>query len=410
MATTQEVDPFLKATLPTCVLSRRGLSLYQHAPRSSPYDTGAGSHATCKLAQDRRSQTAARGACNPAVTSIPPLSPRPVGERADRHAGGMQLHQGGTPFQLRRIQHGGPGPHVMWPARRLLHAKNCTATRASAAHPRPRNRCHDSRQPCAWPNSANQTCRSRVSQPWEKARWSIWPEVPAAGGWKQQSNCLQAHVLSWNSERALSHGVKTTRPCSVPRTARACTTTAPRTTRPVALTLRQGRRHLWQAKRATLHLRHNTTSKKVRHDIQFHILFRFPFLSLANRDRERGYSKRDPSPRRKRAPSPLLIRGSKAGPPEGFDSRLRALGLRAHNWSEVRRLAPRKGSTAASGHSGSAPTTDQGFEGWPPEGFDSRLRTRRVRDGYGYVRYITKARATLPRYPRTFPRPAGAIL
>jgi hypothetical protein len=41
---------------------------------------------------------------------------------------------------------------------------------------------------------------------------------------------------------SLSHGVKTTRPCSVPRTARA--TAAPRTTRPVALTSRQGRRHL----------------------------------------------------------------------------------------------------------------------------------------------------------------------
>jgi hypothetical protein len=54
----------LKATLPTCVLSRRGLSLHQHAPRSSPYDTGAGSHASCKLAQDRRGQTAARGAHN----------------------------------------------------------------------------------------------------------------------------------------------------------------------------------------------------------------------------------------------------------------------------------------------------------------------------------------------------------
>ena len=42
---------------------------------------------------------------------------------------------------------------------------------------------------------------------------------------------------------ALSHGVKTTRPCSVPRMAHA--TAAPRTTRPVALTPRQGRRHLW---------------------------------------------------------------------------------------------------------------------------------------------------------------------
>jgi hypothetical protein len=104
------VTLLLKATLPTCVLSHRGLSLLQHAPRSSPYDTGAGSHASCKLAQGRRSQTATRGARNcPAVTSIPPLSPRPAGERADRHAGGMQPHQVSAPFRLQRVQHGGPG-------------------------------------------------------------------------------------------------------------------------------------------------------------------------------------------------------------------------------------------------------------------------------------------------------------
>jgi hypothetical protein len=54
------VTLLLKATLPTCVLSHRGLSLLQHAPRSSPYDTGAGPHASCKLARDRRSQTATR--------------------------------------------------------------------------------------------------------------------------------------------------------------------------------------------------------------------------------------------------------------------------------------------------------------------------------------------------------------
>jgi hypothetical protein len=65
--------------------------------------------------------------------------------------------------------------------------------------------------------------------------------MAAAGGRKQRSSRLQAHVPSWDSERTLSHGVKTTRPCSVPRTARACTTAAPRTTRPVALTLRHGR-------------------------------------------------------------------------------------------------------------------------------------------------------------------------
>jgi hypothetical protein len=183
------------------------------------------------------------------------------------------------------------------------------------------------------------------------------PAVMAvAGGRKQQSSRLQAHVSSWDSERTLSHGVKTARPCSVPRTAHARTTAAPRTTRLVALNLRQGRRHLWQARQETLHLRHNDRVK--RHAPHRSISYPFPLpLSLScYRDRERGYSERDPSPRRKRAPSPLtdqrfkgwplgrvrqppqstraprplLVRGSKAGPSKGFDSRLRPLGLRAH--------------------------------------------------------------------------------
>jgi hypothetical protein len=111
-----------------------------------------------------------------------------------------------------------------------------------------------------------------------------------------------------------------------------------------------------------------TASKKVRHVVRFRVLFLFLFLSLTTGtgkgDISKGILLREGSGPR----APLLIKGSKASPSEGFNSRLRALGLRAHYWSEVRRLAPRKGSTAASGHSGSAPTTDQGFEGWPPKG------------------------------------------
>jgi hypothetical protein len=155
---------------------------------------------------------------------------------------------------------------------------------------------------------------------------------------KQQSNRLQAHVPSWDSEKALCHGVKTTHPCSVPRTARAYTTAAPRTTRPVALTPWQGRRHLWQAKRATLHLRHNNRVKKG----ALHRSISYPFplsLSLScYRDRERGYSERDPSLRRKRALSPPTDQ-------------------RFEGWPLGRV------STAASEHSGSAPPTGQRFEG-----------------------------------------------
>jgi hypothetical protein len=177
--------------------------------------------------------------------------------------------------------------------------------------------------------------------------------------------------------------VKTARPCSVPRTARARATAAPRTTCPVALTLRQAGRHLWWAKQATLHFRHNDrVKKKVRHVIRF--------LSFSSS----SFS--------------LLQQGPGKGIPRKGSFSAKETGPEPPYWSEVRRPAPRKGSTAASGHSGSAPTTDQGFVGWPLKGFDSRLR-RRARDDPGYVRYITKARATLLRYPRTFLRPTGTI-
>jgi hypothetical protein len=114
MATARGIDPFLKAALPTRILKRHGQSLHRRAPGSSPYHTGEGSHTSCKLTRNERSQTAARGACNrPVITSAPPSSPKPAVERADRRTGGVQPHRSGAPLQIRRIQHGGPGPHVM---------------------------------------------------------------------------------------------------------------------------------------------------------------------------------------------------------------------------------------------------------------------------------------------------------
>jgi hypothetical protein len=66
-----------------------------------PYGAGAGSHASCKPAQSRRSQTATRDAYNrPAVTSDSPLLPRPAGERAGGRAGGMQLRRVGALLRL----------------------------------------------------------------------------------------------------------------------------------------------------------------------------------------------------------------------------------------------------------------------------------------------------------------------
>jgi hypothetical protein len=134
--------------------------------------------------------------------------------------------------------------------------------------------------------------------------------------------------------------MKTARPCSVPRTARARATVSPRTARPIALTSWRERRRLWQGKRATLHLRHNDRVKKgtPRHSISYPFPFS-PFSLL-----QQGPGKGD-TPKRillcegNRLRASLLIRGSKAGPSEGF--------------------------TAASEHVGSTPTTGQRFKGRP---------------------------------------------
>jgi hypothetical protein len=356
------VAPLLKATVPTCVLRRRGLSLHQHAPRSSPYDTGAGSHASCELAQDRRNQTAARGARNcPAVTSAPPSSPKPAGERAGRHAGGMQLHQGDAPFLT--------STRPAWRPRPTRHVTGTPVTTCEKLHRHLRQyRVFSTTEPVPRLEATRrmaQQCQPSTSVTDQSAAGEgatidmarSGPTVMAtAGERKRQSNRLQAHVPSWSSRRALSHGVKTTRPCSVPRTARARTTAAPRTTRPIALTLWQGRRHLWQAKRATLHLRHDDRVKKgvPRRSISYP--FPLPLSLSCYRDREgdtpKGILLREQSGPR----APLLIRGSKAG--------------------------PRKGSTAASEHSGSAPLLVRGSKAGPSEGFDSRLRPLGLRAHY----------------------------
>jgi hypothetical protein len=84
-----------------------------------------------------------------------------------------------------------------------------------------------------------------------------------------------------------------------------------------------------------------TASKKVCHIVQIYILFLFP-LSLLPQGSGKGIFRKDPSQRRKRAPSPPTD--------QGFEG------------------CALRGSTIAPKHSGSEPFTDQGFEGWPLEG------------------------------------------
>jgi hypothetical protein len=223
----------LKATLPTCVLSRHGPSLLQHAPWSSPYDTGAGPHSSCKLALGRQSQTAAHGARNcQAVMSIPPLSPRPAGERADRHAGGVQPHLGGrTLSTLTR---------PAWRPRPTRHVTSAPVTLCKKLHRHSRQyRAFSTAEPvlrleatlrmtrqCQPSTSVTGQSAEGEGATVDTARNGL-AVMAVAGGRKRESSRQQAHVPSWDSERTFSHGVKTTCPRPVPRTAHARTTAAP---------------------------------------------------------------------------------------------------------------------------------------------------------------------------------------
>jgi hypothetical protein len=54
MATTREINPFLKGDFPSCAPERHGQSLPRCAPRIPPYDTGARPHTSYRLTQSTK--------------------------------------------------------------------------------------------------------------------------------------------------------------------------------------------------------------------------------------------------------------------------------------------------------------------------------------------------------------------
>jgi hypothetical protein len=119
--------------------------------KALPCGARAGSHMSCEPTQSRKSQTAARGAHDrPAVTSDPPLLPRPTGERGRQpcrwHATVLSGHASPTPdtpsmeaqahaSRNRRagcfMQETAP---LLAPPPRLLDCGTNTATRGDPAH------------------------------------------------------------------------------------------------------------------------------------------------------------------------------------------------------------------------------------------------------------------------------------
>jgi hypothetical protein len=132
--------------------------------KALPCDSGAGSRMSCRPAPSRRSQTAVRGAHNrPAVTSDPPLLPRPTGGRGGqpcrRHAtapGGRASPTSDTPaWRPRPTRHATSVPVAACkqPCHHLCHRRT-----SSVAEPMPRleatQRTTQRRQPGATVNAA----------------------------------------------------------------------------------------------------------------------------------------------------------------------------------------------------------------------------------------------------------------
>jgi hypothetical protein len=155
------VTLLLKATLPTCVPNRHGLSLLQHTPRSSPTARGLGPtrHASRLRAEEAKPPCAVRATAQRLQAALHFCPDQRAKGRA-----AMQVacnHAKWAHFSdSQHAQHGGLGPRVMQPVRRMLRACNCTATCATTAPPRLRNQYRDSRRPSARPSSASLARRS----------------------------------------------------------------------------------------------------------------------------------------------------------------------------------------------------------------------------------------------------------
>jgi hypothetical protein len=157
----KRVALLLKATLPTCAPKRHGPSLLQHAPRPSPAARGLGPacHANRLRVEEAKPPRVVHTTAQ-RLQETPHFCLDQRAEGAGSHAGGMQPRQVDALPRLLTRQRGGPGPRVTRPARRMLHASNCTATCATTAPLRLWNQYRDSRRPSARPSSASLARRS----------------------------------------------------------------------------------------------------------------------------------------------------------------------------------------------------------------------------------------------------------
>jgi hypothetical protein len=158
------VTLLLKATLPTCAPDRRGLSLLQHTPRSSPAARGLGPtrHANRLRAEEAKPPCAVRTTAQRLQVTLH-FCPDQRAKGADSHAGGMQPRQVGALLRLpthpawrpRPTRHATGAPYASC---KQLHRHSRHYRASSTAEPIPRleatQRMTQQRQPSATINAA----------------------------------------------------------------------------------------------------------------------------------------------------------------------------------------------------------------------------------------------------------------
>jgi hypothetical protein len=290
---TKGVALLLKATPPACTLNRHGLSLLQHASKALPRGAGAGTRLSCRPALSRRSRTVAHDACNhPAVTSSPPLSPEPAGKGGRRpcrrHATAPNGRASPTPDR---------------PARRPKPTRRATSAPGAACEPL-RHSLHHRASSIAEP-----VPRFEATQPTTRQRQ---PGAVVKRGQKwagSNDGGRRVRAAGTPSAKLTSHPMGQENPLSRREDDAPVTRTSNGSrTRNGNLANYSPRRINSAARRKALRAGaagdvspspKRPRRKRYATTFNFESFFPFPSFSIScNRDRERGYPQRDPSPRR----------------------------------------------------------------------------------------------------------------
>jgi hypothetical protein len=135
MATAREIDPFLKADLPTRAPKRHGLSFPRRAPGLPPYDTGGQApHFIQTDPKHEEGEPPHKEHATAPQLSAPSPSPKPAVEKANRHARSVQPPHDCAPPQLRCNRRSNMGAQAHMSCNRRVGyrvRKNRTVARAN---------------------------------------------------------------------------------------------------------------------------------------------------------------------------------------------------------------------------------------------------------------------------------------